>query len=217
MPPTTSPDAVAERVLDGLSPRILIVGLTSGPDGSIACLHGVGYPAPSQPQVMQVYGGDSATTRNAIARFAIDNDFAYLFMVDDDTFPPSSALIRLHQLIRGNKKVIAGAHYVKRIPGLKTTEPTSWIATDAEGPLPAEAIPLTPDGTVQECLVLATGCIAIPVRAFKDIPEPWFSWDGGVSDDVHFSQLAREAGWTLLCATDVRCRHVDRITGETFE
>ena len=73
-----------------------------------------------------------------------------------------------------------------------------------------------PDGETVEVYTIPQGCTLFKTGIFKRINFPWFVTTPQLSQDSYFSQQAREAGLKLWCDTSVRCRHVDRDSGETF-
>jgi SAM-dependent methyltransferase len=76
---------------------------------------------------------------------------------------------------------------------------------------------LDADGQVHECYTLPQGCTLIPTEVFLQTTYPYFVTTEHLTQDSFFSQLARDAGWKLLCDTSIRCRHVDRVTGKVYE
>jgi len=76
---------------------------------------------------------------------------------------------------------------------------------------------MEPDGLVKEAYTLPMGCTLINSRVFSRLTFPYFATTDCLTQDSFFSQLAREAGFKLYCDTSIRCKHIDRGTGEVFE
>lgn len=204
---------MSENAIHNLAPKILIAVPAAKPYDTLPeCLVGIYQPNPGRITTVVFCGDKPDANRNGACYHALTNDFKYLFMVDDDTFPPAGAFVELLRFVQEHPRTIAGAHYNKRMPGLKEPIGTSIVVRDGE------TRPLIPDGEAQEVQFLATGCICIPVEAIREIGEPWFYWaqDDSFTDDVFFSQRAREKNWTLHCLTWLKAEHRDRDTGAVY-
>lgn len=138
---------------------------------------------------------------------AIKDGAKLLLTIEDDTFPPEDALIKLMEHWRAGKKII-GAWYPKRT---KVREGAPIIFDGKERKHLAD------DGKVHEVFTVPFGCALFDVETLASIPQPWVATTGILTQDSFFCQQAREAGIKLWCDTGIKCKHVDRVTGESFE
>ena len=207
-------DEVEKRYLAQGRFRVMVgVPTEKKAENGLPCLNGLNWPAGAERKVFNNYGNPVAEAYNFIAQEALNDDADYLVTVEDDTFPPPEALVKLFELLKseqakGNKCAV-GAWYPKR------EECSQGVHIIASGQ--NERGPLKPDGLVHEVYTLAMGCSIYPVRMFREIPHPWFKTTIHLSQDSYFSQQARDAGWKLLVDTSIRCKHIDRTTGKVYE
>lgn len=204
-------ESVERRYLEQGKFRILIgtPSASATRPESLPCQEGIQIPAAAEYKSFCVYSRPIDEAFTFIVREALRTEATYLFTVEDDTFPPPDALIRLFALVQNNPRSLVGAWYPKRS---RPREGAHIVCPDSR-----ERGPMIDDGTVQEAYTLAMGCSLYPIQVFKEIPEPWFKTTTHLTQDSYFSQLAREAGWRLLVDTSVKCKHIDRVTGEVYE
>lgn len=212
LPNPNSPDDVEYRYLEqGRCLILLAVPTEKKANEGLPCIEGLTLPSYAQIKLFNQYGNPVADAYTYIARQALLDGADYLMTVEDDVRPPVDAVIKLVSWCRdANKKqkTAVGAWYPKR----STPREGAHIIVANR-----ERGPMRDDGTVQEAYTLAMGCSVYPVQMFREIPEPWFRTTPHLTQDSYFSQKAREAGWKLLVDTSIRCKHVDRDTGEVFE
>lgn len=195
--------------------RILVGVPTREKAGSgLPCLLGVEFPSGIEHKIYNCWGRSVADAYNDIAKTAIHDDADFIFTVEDDTFPPPDALVRLLDLARQNPGCAVGGWYPKKEVTLQGVH----IVLKEIGPegKPIRG-PLSADGQVHEVYTLAMGCSLFPVEMFRKIKYPWFVTTEHLSQDSFFSQLAREAGYKLLVDTSIKCRHIDVRTGKVYE
>jgi hypothetical protein len=201
---------IEQKYLDIGDTKVLIAVPTEHKaEEGLPCLGGLIYPSGVQVRLYNVWGMKVADAYNDAAQTACKDEAHFLFTVEDDTFPPEDALAKLLDLYRKSEgKVIVGAWYPKRN---KLREGTPIVLR--EGKRKA----LAADGEVHEVYTIPMGCTLIPVTAFMTTDFPWFATTAHLTQDSYFSQVVREKGYKLLCDTSIRCRHIDRDTGEVFE
>ena len=206
-------DPVEQRYLEQGKSRMLIgVPTEIKAENGLKCLENIVYPSGVEIKIFNNYGNKIDDAYTFIARQALLDNADYLVTIEDDTFPPNDAIIKLFDLLKSetNKgnKVAVGAWYPKR------EEPAQGVhiivGKNERGPLKA-------DNNIHEVYTLAMGCSIYPVKMFKEIPEPWFKTTNQLSQDSYFSQKARDAGYKLLVDTSIRCKHIDRITNKVYE
>jgi hypothetical protein len=174
----------------------------------LPCLRGIEFPNGVEVKLFNCWGREVADAYNEIVKEAIHDSANFIFTVEDDTFPPPDAFVRLLALVKKNPRSAVGAWYPKK----EISRQGAHIVLDngIRGPL-------ADDGQVHEVYTLCMGCSIFPVDLFREILFPWFVTTSHLSQDSFFSQLAREAGWKLLVDTSIKCRHVDVTTGRVFE
>ena len=144
--------------------------------------------------------------RNTGCLKTLENDFEWLFFLDDDTIPPADAI---YKLMSHKKPIVSGLYYrrhppicpvmLKEVGGDK-----KWI-TEFNVP---ELI---------EVDYVGTGCMLIHKDVLKNVPQPWFEWkvdrydlpaNQRMSEDFSFCQKARQTGYKIYVDTSVQCRHM---------
>ena len=200
---------VERRYLESGDCKILIaVPTIEKAEAGLPCIENLAFPSGVQAKIYNVWGRPVDDAYNDAAMTLLQDRADFMLTIEDDTFPPPDALVRLLNHLRGNTdKVIVGAWYPKRN---EAQEGTPIVLKGGERQA------LEADGEVHECYTLPMGCTLFPAEVFLQTDSPWFASTTHLSQDSFFSQKAREAGWTLLCDTSIRCRHVDRETGKGY-
>lgn len=198
---------VERRYLEEGKFRVLLVVPTKDKDEKLKCVKGLNFPAGAEIKILNSYGRPVADNYNDAVKMALEDKADFVVTVEDDTFPPADAFVRLFELIRQHKKSAVGAWYPKKEEARQGVH----IVQGKDGRTFMED-----DGTVQEAYTMAMGCSIYPIEMFMQVPFPWFVTTDQLSQDSYFSQLAREKGWKLLVDTSVKCGHRDRATGRTF-
>ena len=198
---------VEARFLENGDIKLSIVVPTEFQDKNLKCISGLSYPAGVQIRIENCYGLPVADAYNKLVQTAIDARSDYILTVEDDTFPESDALVRLFELAKAVPNAAVGAWYPKK----EASKQGVHIV------LNGDRTHLKADGDIHEVYTLSMGCTLYPIAMFKRIAYPWFVTTSQLSQDSYFSQLAREAGFTLLVDTSIRCKHIDRITGVVYE
>ncbi|MDP3989044.1 MAG: glycosyltransferase [bacterium] len=200
---------VEERYLDGGKSRILLAVATQyKAEEGLPCIEGLEMPNGSEIKIYNSWGRPVDDNYNHIVKTALEDRADYIITVEDDTFPPPDALVRLMEVMRKNPKAAVGAWYPKKE---KSRQGVHIIVKNGKRQF------MKDNGKVQEAYTMAMGCSIYPIELFMKIPYPWFKTTVNLSQDSFFSQLVREAGYKLLVDTSVKCKHVDRETGEVFE
>jgi hypothetical protein len=202
-------DVERRFIASGEKSRMLIAVATEHKvvDG-LPCLEHVDIPQTTEHRLFNVHSRPVADAYNVAAQQAIEDNADWLVTIEDDTFPPSDAIIRLLEYAENNPKTAIGAWYPQRT---KTRMGTPIVSKNGKRKY------LDADGEIHEVLTLPMGCSIYPISMFLEIPRPWFETTKNITQDSFFSQLAREHGYKLLVDTSIRCKHIDRVTGEVFE
>jgi hypothetical protein len=200
---------VEKRFLEEGKSRILLaVATQEKAEQGLPCIEDLSIPTGSEIKIYNSWGRTIDDSYNHIVQTALEDKADYIITVEDDTFPPKDALVKLMELLRKNDKCAVGAWYPKREKNLQGVPIVIKNGKRQQ---------LKPDNKVHEVYTLPMGCSIFPIEIFMEIPYPWFATTANLSQDSFFSQLAREHGWKLLVDTSIRCKHIDRITGEVFE
>jgi hypothetical protein len=210
MPQLSHVQEVEKRYLETGDVKVLAVVATEkkAVDG-LPCVDGIVVPSGVQIKYYNVFGREVSAAYNHAAQVACDDGADFMMTVEDDTFPPPNALLKLLDLYRNETgKRVVGGWYPKRSA---VREGAPIVVRDGFRQA------LDADGGVHEAYTIPMGCTLFPVRVFADTEFPWFVTTDHLTQDSFFSQKAREAGYRLLVDTSLRCKHVDRKTGEVFE
>lgn len=209
--PTLELDHVREvekRYLEiGDTKALIAVPTEKKAEKGLPNVEGITIPSGMQVKYFNVWGRKVADAYNEAVRECLKDGADFLFTVEDDTFPPSDALIRLLEHIRSGREII-GAWYPKR-NGSK--EGTPIVVKDGRRQ------PLDVDGLLHEVYTIPMGCTLFNTNIFLKVTQPWFFSTDHLTQDSFFSQKARDVGIKLWCDTSIRCQHIDRNTGEVYE
>jgi hypothetical protein len=200
---------VEKRFLETGQIKILIAVPTEfKAEKGLPCIDGVTIPNGAQIKIYNSWGRPVDDSYNHIVQVALEDKADYIITVEDDTFPPPDAFVRLLELARENPNCAIGGWYPKKE---KAREGVHIIVKNGKRQA------MKDDGKIQEAYTLSMGCSIYPIEMFLKIPYPWFKTTANLSQDSFFSQLAREAGYKLLVDTSLKCKHIDRVTKKVFE
>lgn len=173
-----------------------------------------------------VRGYDCATARNAIAQKAVDGNYDYVLMVDNDVVLPPDILINM---LEDPVDVCLGyyAHrnsdnkYTGRVSACRLKKPDGGMYYN---------YPLESEYTAQEMSQLRAegktkieihgggmGCALICVDVFRRLRYPWYDWvnydDGNrgmLSEDLYFCERCKEKRINIYTDTRAGCGHILR-------
>lgn len=148
-----------------------------------------------------------AHARNIIVEQFLKTDATHLWMIDDDTVPPTDALEKMLAL---DLPIVTGV-----TPMLQGTRVSSNIYRDTSGtPMGMEDIakekkPFSIQGS-------GASCILIKREMFEKLTVPYYTerWasDGQfITEDIAFGNDALEAGYQITCIPTVVCKHARTI------
>ena len=201
--------SVEKRFLENGKYRILIAVPTElKAEKGLPCLEGIEFPNGAEIKIYNSWGRKVDDSYNHIVQTALEDKADFIFTVEDDTFPPKDALVKLVKLLQENENCAVGAWYPKKEKNRQGVH--IEIIKGKRGAMPD-------DGKVHEAYTMAMGCSLYPIEMFMKIPYPWFKTTVNLSQDSFFSQLARENGYKLLVDTKIKCKHIDRESGKVFE
>ncbi len=200
---------VEKRFLESGKYRIMIaVPTEEKAEKGLPCIEGIEFPNGAEIKIYNSWGRKVDDSYNHIVETALADKADFIFTVEDDTFPPKDALVRLMKLFEKNENCAVGAWYPKKEINRQGVH--IEIIKGKRGAMPD-------DGQIHEAYTMAMGCSVYPIEMFMKIPYPWFKTTENLSQDSFFSQLARENGYKLLVDTSIKCRHIDRRNGDIYE
>lgn len=171
-----------------------------------------------------VRGYDCATARNRIAQIAIDRNFDYVLMVDNDVVLPKDVL----KLFLDNPKEVCLGSYAHRdtdniyrgktcICKLNDAQGKKYFNFPLESEYSAEELKKLKEAGETKIVIHGggMGCAFIKTSVFKRIEYPWYDWvnykgRGMLSEDLYFCCQCK--GKNIPIYTDVRiaCGHLLR-------
>lgn len=169
-------------------------------------------------------GYDCATARNKIAQKAIDGDFNYVLMVDNDVVLPKDVLVNLlddAKLVtlgsyahRDNDNIYRGRTCVCK---LHNDEGKKYFNYPLESEYTAkELFELRDSGQYKvEIHGGGMGCALIKTDVFRMIEYPWYDWVNYksrrmLSEDLFFCEQCKKRGIKIYTDTRVTCGHMLR-------
>lgn len=155
------------------------------------------------------YGMTVPDSRNYIVKRAIEQEYDFIFFVDDDVIIPRNALVQLVHL----KADIAGGFYYKKYLPL---ESVGMHINDKNQPVPIEDY--TIGDIIHNTLVLPSGCTLIKVDVLKRLEYPWYKTitindRPTITEDTYLCSKLRDMGVDIITDTGLQCIHVDYIKG----
>lgn len=180
--------------------KILVGVATEFSNKNIHAVNGLDTVYGSEFVIYNAHSKPVAENYTEIVNYAILEDFDFLITVEDDTYPPKDAFTKLVKLALEHKDTVIGGWYAKKDASKQSVhlEIKDGIRR-----------PIEPDGKLHKAYSIAMGCTIFPVSMFKKIEKPWFKTGKDFTQDVYFSQVAREAGFKLLVDTSIMCKHLD--------
>lgn len=167
-----------------------------------------------------VRGYDCATARNAIAQRAINGNYDYVLMVDNDVTLPKSALV---DMLDDPRDVCLG-YYAHRdsdniYRGRTSVCKLGWYNYPLESEYTAEELAELREQGAHKVVIHGggMGCALIKVSVFKSLPYPWYDWvnyndsnRGMLSEDLFFCERCKAGNVTIWTDTRAGCGHMLR-------
>lgn len=171
-----------------------------------------------------VRGYDCATARNRIAQIALDGNYDYVLMVDNDVVLPKDAL---KMFLDEPKDVCLGSYAHRDTDNIYRGRTCICKLTDGNGKKYFN-YPLDSEYTAEELKGLCSsghnkvlihgggmGCAFIRTSVFQKIEYPWYDWvnyksRGMLSEDLHFCEQCRVKKIPIYTDTRVMCGHMLR-------
>lgn len=143
-------------------------------------------------------------SRNIASRYAVDNNFDYIFWVDTDMILPEDALTKMFS---HGKDFVSGVYSYKFI-GNKNAVAKRLIDGVYEDISIKE---IQESKGIVEVDGVGFGCVLMKVDMLKKIDFPWFIYTEGMGEDIFFCRKAQEKGYKIYLDTDVICGHIGQI------
>ena len=201
---------VEKKYLESGDVKCLIVVATREKAESLPVLEGLEIPSGVQVKYYNVFGRSVHEAYNDAAMTALKDSADFMLTIEDDTYPPSNAFVRLMNHFRSmeNDKIIIGGWYPKKT---ESKEGTPIVLVNGKRQA------LAADGQMHEVYTIPMGCTLFPTKVFLQTEYPYFATTEHLTQDSFFSQKAREAGYKIIVDTNIRCKHVDVSTGKVYE
>jgi len=151
------------------------------------------------------YGMNVPDARNFIVNKAINEEYDYIFFVDDDCIIPSNSLV---QLIHHKADIVGGFYYKKYLP----LESVGMHVNEKNQPIPIEDYKI--GDIIHDTLVLPSGCTLIKVEVLKKLQFPWYKTitvnnRPTMTEDTYLCGKLKEIGVDIITDTGLQCIHVD--------
>jgi len=142
--------------------------------------------------------------RILLVGLAREQKCTHIFFMDHDMYFGADTVTRL---LAHDKDIVAAPYNMRSLP-LTTTV----ILLDEKGEkTDGELLPKE----LFRCEALGCGCMLIKIEVFEKIERPWFaiqidpeSNELVISEDVHFCNQARKAGYDVWCDPTIKVGHI---------
>ena len=160
--------------------------------------------------------------RERIAEIAIENDFDYLFMIDDDMLSPPDLIFKL---LEHNVDIVAALAFTRYPPH----NPVIYNVTDGIDSVTRtkyfinNVVKTYPKNTIVQCDAVGFGAVLIKVPVLRFVQQKFgkmFQSTCSAGEDILFCHHAGELGIKIYCDTLNKIGHVGHpniITEETYE
>jgi hypothetical protein len=160
-----------------------------------------------------------AYAREQMARTVVNNEFDYLFMIDDDMIAPPDLF---EKLIKHDVDIIAPLAFMRFFPH----KPVIYNIAEGYDNIRKQhyyqnyVVERYPKKQLVECDAVGFGAVLINAKCFKKMKQPWMMVMSGAGEDIHFCHCARKAGFKVYMDTSVQLAHLGarkKITEVTYE
>jgi cob(I)alamin adenosyltransferase len=161
------------------------------------------------------YGMTVPDARNYIVKKAIEEEYDFIFFVDDDTIIPRNALVQLVRHMKDVKVGMAGGFYYKKYLPL---ESVGMHVNEKDQPIPIDDYVI--GDIIHNTLVLPSGCTLIRVDMLKELDVPWYKTitvndRPTLTEDSYLCSKLQQSnlGYDVITDTGLQCIHVDYTKG----
>ena len=138
------------------------------------------------------------TSRNMLAKEAINQKAEYILWVDSDMILPEDALTKL----LSHKKDIVSAAYA-----FKDINSQDLIAFSIDN----KRMPYSSIDGLTEVGGIGFGCCLTKTSVFDKIDFPYFVFGEDYGEDIYFCRKVNKAGIKIYLDPDVKCGHIGKI------
>lgn len=166
------------------------------PDGSIKKIHVLELPDSEKISVI----AKITYSREMIRRYAVENNFDYIFFLDTDTIPYHKDAIA--KLLDRKKDVISGLYFYKNTkqPVVIDAETNTNISLD-------KCQELVLKKEICEVWGFGFGCLLLSCRAFEKNPFDYELFGDERSDDFGYCHVLEQAGIKRFFDPEIICKH----------
>ena len=146
-------------------------------------------------------------SRNLLRKYVLDNNYDYLFSLEQDVIPDKNALSKL---ISHDKKVVSGIYFVHNIiNNQRILIPQAFIGLENKTNNLPDMRWLTKQEVFSNKLIKIVSCGLGCVLIHKNILEQIeFRTENNVFDDRFFSLDLYKKNIPMYCDTSVKCKHL---------
>lgn len=155
----------------------------------------------------QVIGGDWCSARNELARRCLEEDYDYLWFMDDDhSFAPDLLQKLLEAAETYNLPIVNPLCTMRTAPFQLVTFAANPDPNSKDRYLPISLEGLPGEGIVE---LEAGGCAGMLIRrdVLAAVPAPWFEYTDR-SEDIVFCEKAKAAGFKIYADLSARLGHI---------
>jgi len=161
------------------------------------------------------YGMTIPDARNYVVKKAIDEEYDFIFFVDDDCIIPRNALVQLIHHMKDEKVGMAGGFYYKKYLPL---ESVGMHVNEKNQPVSIDDYKI--GDLIHDTLVLPSGCTVIRVDMLKKLEAPWYKTitvnnRPTLTEDSYLCSKVQQSdlGYDIITDTGIQCIHVDYTKG----
>ncbi len=164
------------------------------------------------------FGPPIDIARNELCQQALNDNMDYVFFLDSDVVPrePEDINLALYKLWSLQAPLVTGLYRAKKRYGWHWAAWTD-VNKDLEGLQPLVNF----DNPIFPIDVAGLGCTLIHTDVLRNVPQPWFKWEGmdTYSEDFYFFLKCKEHGYNLIAHGGVRFDHIGTfmVTGDRNE
>ncbi|MEK6862620.1 MAG: hypothetical protein AABW57_00440 [Nanoarchaeota archaeon] len=147
------------------------------------------------------------TSRNILRKYALDNNYDYLFSLEQDLIPNKDALTKL---VGHNKEVISGIYFIHNIiNNQRILIPQAFIELNTKTNNLPDMRWLTEEEFLSNKLIKIVSCGMGCVLMHKNILNKIeFRSENNVFDDRFFGIDLHKKNIPMYCDTSVKCKHL---------
>lgn len=157
---------------------------------------------PKNTEIRYRVGANRGVSRDSLARECLDEDFDWIFFVDDDQTFPDDVLVRL---LSHEQPVVSALIVQRGAPFL----PTAYAGFENGKFSPLDLNSVGHDNLVA-CEGIGTGGLLVRYEVLRQLDDgrPWFLYSEEFGEDLYFSRRLAEVGIRRLVDTGCRIGHI---------